>query len=114
MENFPRQNKKTLAVFLVGIVLIGLLGYADYLTGDYSIDTLYLAVIFGITWFAGAGCGLLCVLEAVLMEAIADHYSHADQAMTALHIWNWISDLLVFGAFCIMVGIIRRKVFGKS
>ncbi len=114
MDDFPKQSKKTLGAFLGGLVLIGLLGLADYYTGDFSFDAFYLAAIFGITWFAGAGCGLLCVLEAVLMEAIADHYSHADRAITIMHVWNWASDLLVFGVFCILVGIIRRKMSEKS
>lgn len=111
MDNFPKQNMKTVAVFIVGLVLIGLLGLADYYTGDYALDFFYLAVIFGITWFAGAGCGLLCVVEAVSMEAIADHYSHADRAVTSMHLWNWASDLVIFGVFCILVGIIRRNVY---
>ena len=114
MDYFPRQNAKTISVFLIGLALVVMIGYVDYFTGEFSLDPFYLVVVFVVTWFAGAGCGMICVLEAVCAEAITDYYSVLGQAFTVSHVWNWVTDLLIFSAFCVLVGTIRHKVSGEA
>jgi hypothetical protein len=114
MDYFRKQNSKTIAVFLIGLTLIALIGYVDAFTSVLSFDGFYLLVIFTVIWFVGAGCGMICVLEAVLSAAVADYYSEMEQVLNTAYFWNWATDLVIFSAFCALVGFIRHKLSSES
>ena len=108
---FPqKKDRKTWLAFALGLIIIGIIGYTDALTGDYSLDVFYLAVIFVMTWFTGAGYGLLCVIESVLLEAVADYHVHLGNVFTGIYYWNWVSDLVTISALCLLVSFIRRSL----
>ena len=103
-----QPGKISTLIFGLGLGLIAVLGYLDFLTGDYSLDPFYLAAIFIVTWFVGIFCGMICVVEAVMAEAVSDFYVHGGEVFNPFHYWNWGSDLIVFSVFCLLVGMIRR------
>jgi len=104
------MKKLSIPVIALVLALIVGLGYVDYLTGDYSMDTFYLLVIFGITWFTGRGFGAICAVEAVLAETFADYYSHNGEVLNSVYYWNWTSDLLIFLALCFFTAYVRKMV----
>jgi hypothetical protein len=108
MNCFPRMNVANVSAFFVGLILIMIIGYVDYLTGVFSLDLFYLVVIFAVTWLAGVGCGMLCVLEAVGVEAAADYYSEMGKLFKVTFAWSWATDLIIFSVCCILIGVIRH------
>jgi hypothetical protein len=97
-------------IFLAGIVLIVLLGYIDYLTGDYSMNMFYLVVIFAVTFFTNKYYGIVCATEAVMAEAMADYYVHKGFVFEMIYYWNWMSDLVIFVGLCIATSFVKRIV----
>jgi adenylate cyclase len=50
-------------VLLAGLAASALVGYGDILTGELTLTSLYLAIIFGTAWFGGRWPG--CLMAAV-------------------------------------------------
>ncbi len=97
-------------LFFISLMLIVLLGYLDYLSGDFSFDFFYLAVIFIVTWYTNFTLGIIFVAESVIAEVISDYYVHYDSVFQTLYYWNWFSDLFVFSIFCYLVSVIRNRI----
>ena len=76
------ESRSSLFWKVVGTVLIGLLGSADYLTGnEFSFSLLYLAPITLVTWTTNLSAGLFISLLSVFMLLSVDivagqSYSH--------------------------------------
>jgi len=76
------ESRSSLFWKVVGTILVGLLGTADYLTGnEFSFSLLYLAPITLVTWTTNFSAGLFISLLSVFMLLSVDivagqSYSH--------------------------------------
>ena len=80
MAKFSMKNSKSdfaKALILITII-VSILGYIDYITGEISIDILYMACVFLVTWYTNGIMGVLCILEILLAKVTADYYDHVD------------------------------------
>jgi diguanylate cyclase (GGDEF)-like protein len=82
MEKTEKRNKlQSLLLFAFGIVLLGLIGLVDYITGiEISFSIFYLAPILFVTWKMGIKAGILMSVFGAIIWFISDnattHYSH--------------------------------------
>ena len=104
------MKKFSVLIFTTAVALILSLGYVDYLTGDYSMEMFYLVAIYAVTWFTNKWFGIICAIEAVSAEALADYCVHNGAVFDKLHYWNWGSDLVLFVGFCMVTSLVRGLV----
>ena len=97
LEIFDRQPKWL--IFIVGLVLVALIGYIDYLTGEFSLLVFYLIPIGLVSWNAGCWQGIVIAVLSGCTHFIADYIFCTK---LSLLYWNSISDT----AFLIIVAII--------
>ncbi|GFO65856.1 hypothetical protein M1B72_02530 [Geomonas paludis] len=93
-----------------GYVLVVLLGYVDYLTGDYSLLLFYLAPVSLIAWQGGRRGALLVSLLAGLARYVSDYYSHS--ALT-FKPWQSLEDTALIVAVAFLV-LVMKKLMTES
>ena len=96
-----------LKVFVIISLSVSALGYVDYLTGEISLDTLYIACLGIVTWYTSRSIGALCIFEIVLAKIMADYY---DQVKIGTHLygWNAVDYILVYIIVCLLVGNLKK------
>jgi K+-sensing histidine kinase KdpD len=90
-------------LMLTGILLVTLLGYVDYLTGDYSLLIFYVVPITLEAWFLGYWGAVVISLLAGLARFVSDYYSYSG---ASFKYWNSLQDML----FLLMVGLLIATV----
>ncbi len=107
---FNRQKYSStylLKVFVIITLIVSVLGYIDYLSGEASIDTLYIACVGAVTWHTSRTIGVLCLLEIILAKTLADYYDHI-KIGTHLYGWNALDYILVYFVVCLLVGNLKK------
>ncbi len=105
------ETKKSVAYLFKAIILativVSILGYIDFKTGEISIDILYLFCICLVTWYTNILLGMLCVFEIFLAKISADYFC---QIKVGAHIyeWNILNDIIMFAVVCILVGKLKK------
>ncbi len=87
-------------------LVVSLLGYADFVTGEISIDILYILCICLVTWYSNTLIGIVCVVEILCAKTTADYF---DQVKIGSHLygWNTINYFLVYIVVCVLVGKLK-------
>jgi len=103
MDNiFSSRSKATIC--LISLVLLLMLGWLDYITGDYSLIIFYLIPIALVAWFVGKGSGLIFCVLSLITRLIADEAETSFAfKFSALHYWNLFVEfvfLLIMSLLC--------------
>ena len=83
------SKKSRLFSIILGFILIGIVGYVDYITGrEVSFAIFYLVPIGYITWYTGRQPGILASVASALTWFF-DEYTGTDLALyPAVPYWN--------------------------
>lgn len=92
---------------LIGVVLVLVVGYIDYVTGDYSILIFYLVPVSFVSWYHGRGAGITIVAFSGVARFISDYSLYAD---VFLHYWNSIQDMLFLLVVALLVSFLQREL----
>lgn len=92
---------------VLATVIVSLLGYIDYITGEVSIDLLYLLCVGLVAWYTNALLGMLCVLEILFAKTVADYYCQV-KIGTHLYEWNALSDVIIYVIVCLLVVKLKK------
>jgi len=94
-------------VFAIITFSVCVLGYIDYLTGELSLDVLYITCLGLATWYTTRSIGILCIVEIILAKTLADYFDHV-KIGTHLYEWNALDYALVYLIVCLLVGNLRK------
>jgi diguanylate cyclase (GGDEF)-like protein len=92
-------------------LLLLLLGWIDYVTGDYSLIIFYLIPVSITAWFVNKRCGVLFCLFAVVVRIVADdgsttlHFTHS-----ALHYWNELIEFLFLIIMSVLFSALKTNL----
>jgi hypothetical protein len=92
-------------------IIVSILGYIDYITGEISIDILYMLCVITVSWFSNRIIGILCIAEILFAKITADHFDHVVVG-SHLYEWNTFNYLIIYLIVCILVGGLK-KVLSK-
>ncbi|GFE60481.1 hypothetical protein [Geobacter sp. AOG2] len=90
-------------------IIVSLLGYIDCITGEISIDVLYIFCICVVTWFTNTLIGIVCVLEIILAKTTADYYDHI-KIGSHLYEWNTFTYLFIYLVVCLLVKKLKKAL----
>ena len=92
----PRLNGRALRAVFLGLVLVGLIGIVDLMTGpDFGFAFFYFIPIIPVAWAVGFWPGLVVAVASASMWFFADAALKPDQAVAAVA-WNAVSRLAIF------------------
>jgi hypothetical protein len=92
---------------LLTTIVVSILGYIDYATGEISIDILYILCLCVVTWHTNTFIGILCVVELILAKTTADYYDHI-KIGSHLYEWNTLNYILIYFIVCLLVGKLKK------
>lgn len=95
----------------ISLALILLLGWLDYITGDYSLIIFYLVPIALVAWFVGKTSGLVFCVVSLVTRFIADeaimsftfHYS-------PLHYWNLSEEFVFLLIMSLLISALKKSL----
>lgn len=88
-----------------GYLLVMILGYVDYATGDYSLLLFYLGPVALVSWLKGARGAILVSLLSGLARYFSDYYSHS--ALT-FKPFSSIEDMALIAAVSCLVLVMKK------
>lgn len=96
---------------LLSLVLILVIGVADFLTGfELSFSLFYLAPISLVAWYAGGTSGLLISLISALVWFVADIASGNTYSAPWIYLWNTFIRLGIFIAVTMILARLKNAL----
>lgn len=92
--------------FVLISIIIAALGYLDFITGEISLDILYMLCIIVATWFTNTYIGLICVVEVVIVKIMADYYDNI-RVGSHLYEWNTVNYFVIYLVTCLLIGKLK-------
>ncbi len=92
---------------IVTTLVVSVLGYIDYITGEISLDILYILCLCAVTWYTSTAFGMLCVVELVGAKVTADYY---DKIKVGSHLYEWstVNYILIYIVITLLIGKVRQ------
>jgi diguanylate cyclase (GGDEF)-like protein len=105
------SSRSSITVISVSLTLLALLGWFDYLTGDYSLIIFYLIPVSLVAWFVNWPSGMLFCLLALVSRFIADEVSNSFALNNAaLHYWNLFIEFLFLLIMSLLFSALRKNL----
>ena len=102
LRNFHRLKISRRSLTIACLVLSGLIGYVDYLTGyEQSLLLFYFLPISLVAWFANFAFGVAIVAFCVMVWVLADLAS----GIPALEFWN---IGMAFASYVLFAGVVSK------
>lgn len=105
------EPKKSITYLIRAIMLstltISALGYVDMITGEISLDILYLLCVCLVAWHTNTLLGIVSVIEVLLAKTTADYFCHV-MIGNRIYGWNAISYFIVFVVICVLVRTLKK------
>jgi diguanylate cyclase (GGDEF)-like protein len=88
-----------------------MLGFLDYITGDYSLIVFYLVPVSLVAWFVGRPSGLFFCFLTLITRYIADKASGLFSSNIApLHYWNVIVEFMFLVIMSLLFSALRKTL----
>lgn len=97
---------------VVDILLVFLLGFIDYKTGDYSLIIYYMIPVALGSWFTGAGFGIALATISGFVRFCADYVTYAD--LSFANYLNIAQDVLFLLVIAIIIANLRARLEGNK
>ena len=104
-EFLDRQPKALIVV--IGIILVGVIGWIDFLTGDYSLLVFYLIPVSLVSWFSGRWAGAVTAVASGCTRFISDYAL----ALNSRHLyWNSVEDMVFLVIVAFLIALLRAAL----
>jgi len=105
------QKQPKWFIVAVGLLLVALIGYIDYLTGDYSILVFYLLPVSFVSWFGDRWSGGLTACASGVARFLSDFAL----SINPRHIyWNAIEDTLFLLIVAFLIALLKKALQNDS
>jgi diguanylate cyclase (GGDEF)-like protein len=105
-ERWPRWLS-----ILAGVVLLGAIGYLDFLSGyELSFSGVYLVPIFFLAWSSGRGAGLAGAFACAATRTVADILGGHPYSHPVYIYWNGAMRFALFAGAALLLAALRRMV----
>jgi K+-sensing histidine kinase KdpD len=105
------NNLQKWLVFGAGVVLVMVIGYIDYLTGDYSMLVFYFIPVCLVSWFSGRWRGAIIAVLSSLARFSADlaAYTVTDLRLHQLE-WNSATEMIFLVIVAVLIALLRKTL----
>lgn len=91
-------------ILVIGIIIVGLIGWIDFLTGDYSLLVFYLIPVSLVSWFAGRWTGAATAVASGGARFVSDYA--LDLNIRHLY-WNALEDTVFLVIVAFLIALLR-------
>lgn len=103
-----RHGRRTVAIS--SAFLLMLLGWLDYVTGDYSLIIFYLIPVSLAGWFIGYKTGVLFCFLSFMTRFLVDFFLSPSLQRSSLHNWNLFIEFLFLLIMSLLFSVLRNKL----
>jgi diguanylate cyclase (GGDEF)-like protein len=104
------KQSRTIKI-LLGAVLIGVIGAADFLAGyELSLSVFYVLPILGVTWLVDKNSGIIASLASACVWFVADVASGHPYSHPFIPIWNALIRLSFFLIITLLLSTLRSAM----
>jgi diguanylate cyclase (GGDEF)-like protein len=105
------SSRSSVTVISVSLFLLAMLGWIDYLTGDYSLIIFYLIPVSFVSWFVSRTGGMLfCILALATRFAVNEAPTSFSFQNSSLHYWNECIELLFLLIMSLLFSALRKNL----
>lgn len=90
-------------LLLMGVAMVAIIGFLDYLSGDYSMLIFYAVPVAMVAWFVGRWGAALISLLSGGGRFISDYFSYST---ISVRYWNSLQDMI----FLLLMGMLIATV----
>src|SRR6266498_743816 len=110
-ENSKKTRAKDVLLAASGLMLLGLVGLSDYLTGsEISFGLFYFLPIWLMAWHFHRGVAVLFSLLCALVWFAVDDLSGVQYSTPIVPFWNAAARLVYFLSFTFLLSYIRKQL----
>ena len=110
-DTWIRIQAKEMLLALCGMLLLGLVGLSDYLTGpELSFGVFYFLPIWLMTWHFNRGVAVLFSLLCALVWFAVDYASGVKYSTSIIPFWNAAARLVYFLSFTFLLSYSREQL----
>ncbi len=103
------RSPATVSFFSLAILM--LLGWVDYISGDYSLIVFYLVPVSFTAWFVSRRTGLLFCVLALITRFVADEATKSFALHSAqLHYWNEFIEFVFLMIMSLLFSALRKNL----
>jgi len=104
------KQSKSLIVF-VGLILIGIIGFIDYLTGhEFAFSVFYVLPISLVTWFANQRLGFGASVASAMIWLIADITTRQSYSSPFIPFWNFFISFAFFIIITLLLSSLKSSL----
>jgi hypothetical protein len=93
--------------FVAGLILATIIGYIDYLTGNYSLLIFYIFPIALVSWFTGLRRGILIAILSGFARFSADFAVFTNKRLLY---WNSVEDGVFLMIVAFLIVLLRKAL----
>ena len=106
-----KTRAKEILLAVSGLLLLGLVGLSDYLTGpEISFGIFYFLPIWLMTWQFDRGAAVLFSVLCALVWFAVDDASGVRYSTAIIPLWNGAARLVYFLSFTFLLSYIREQL----
>jgi len=110
-DTLAKPRVKELLMAVSGLMLLGLVGLADHLTGpEISFGLFYFLPIWLMTWHFDRGVAVLFSFLCALVWFAVDDASGVQYSTPIIPFWNAAARLVYFLSFAFLLSYIREQL----
>ena len=96
------------AATIVAVVLVAVIGWFDYVTGNFSLALFYLVPVSLATWYAGRVSGWLIGLLSATAWLVCDLATSQPYGQPLAPYWNAAMPALIYGVVVQLLSALQR------
>lgn len=109
MEATDRNNYSKTIYILLGILLVLVMGYLDFLTGyEISFSIFYLIPISFLVWYVNKIYGILVAFLSMFVWLVVDYLSVRSYSSDIIYLWNALVRLGFFMIVVYLISLIKK------
>jgi len=103
-----------IAISIANSVLLVILGWLDYITGDYSLIIFYLIPVSLAAWHVGRASGAFFSILAFITRLVADGAGTSFSfSSSTLHYWNVFVEFVFLLIMSFLVATLKRHMAAR-
>jgi diguanylate cyclase (GGDEF)-like protein len=105
------SSRSPATIFSISLVLLLMLGWLDYITGDYSIIVFYLIPVSLTAWFVSRRSGLFICFLAFVTRIMADEAARTYLSYySTLHYWNVFIEFVFLMIMSLLFSALKKNL----
>lgn len=105
------EKQSRFLLFFEGLILIGIIGFVDYLTGnEYAFSVFYVLPILLVTWFTTQRLGLVVSASSAITWLIADVAARQVALFPLIPLWNSLVRFMFFLIITILLSSLKDSL----